>query len=220
MRMSISRALNAHVGTCDIAVEAGCSVGPDIRTLRRHARHVIAFDSDIASLRFAHTQLEGHLFPRIIRDEGRSFHAEEPLKLAPVDGVTLVCGNALDPPLAAECADVAMAINLLDNVSEPINLVGQLDAILRPRGLMILTSPFAWRDELTPPAEQIGGGTIEAFATMGSEAALMALLTGRTPYLTHLDYEVLDTFDVPWTVRDHGRCEVRFRVFGLVARKG
>ncbi len=221
MRRAIAELVAAHAPPeAALAVDFGCSVGPDLRTLRRHAAHVIGLDSYATPLRVAAAQLSGQPVPVPVRLEGRRFEwAEAPIDLPAIDGVSLAVAHALDPPLAAETADIVLAANLLDNVADPVNLIGQLDAVLRPGGLLVLTSPFHWQDSLTPPDEQLGGGTIPALQQLGSEAALAALLTGLTPLLPLLAYDLLETRDVPWSIRDHARCEVTYLVHALAARK-
>jgi SAM-dependent methyltransferase len=221
LRRAIAGALARHAPRrVGLAFEAGCSVGPDLRTLARRADHVIACDAWLAPLRAARALLAGEAVPVPVRDEGRTFHwAPEPLLLPRVDNVTLLAANALDPPLSAETVDIALAVNLLDNVPAPLTLLGQLDAVLKPGGLLVLASPFHWVDAITEPAEQLGGGTVAGFNGIGSAAALRALLRAETPYLDWVRYDVLETTDVPWRVRDHARCEISYRVHVLVARK-
>ncbi len=202
-----------------LAVELGCSVGGELRTLRRHARHVVGVDSNPVPLRVARLQLDGRPVPRLARVEGRSFRSLEPLVLPAVTGVTVVAGDALDPPLAAGEADLVLAANLLDNVRSPLGLVLTLDRLLRPGGLLVLTSPFHWVDAITPPAEQLGGGTVPAWAARGSAAGLAELLRGETPLAPDLRYEILEARNASWRVRDHDRCELVYRVHILAARK-
>lgn len=221
LRRAIAGALARHAPRrVGLAFEAGCSVGPDLRTLARRAEHVIACDAWLAPLRVARALLAGEPVAVPVRDEGRTFHwAAEPLVLPRVDNVTLLAANALDPPLSEATADIALAVNLLDNVPAPLTLLGQLDAVLKPGGLLVLASPFHWVDTITEPAEQLGGGTVEGFSRLGTAAALQALLRGQTPLLDWLRYDVLEAVDVPWRVRDHARCEITYRVHVIVARK-
>jgi SAM-dependent methyltransferase len=220
MRRAIRGALERHLdGRVGLAVELGCSVGPDLRTLRMFAREVIGIDLSIAALRAARAQLDGEVVPLLARIEGRSFRSEDPICLLPMDGITVAVGNALDPPLFPGVADVVASVNVLDSVRSPVNLVGQMDSTLKPGGLLIIASPFCWADDFTPPEEALGGGTIEGFASLGTADALVELLSGRLPILSHLDYEILEQSDVPWSLRDHARSVTSYDVHVLVARK-
>jgi len=220
LRVAVRQALARHApGGARLAVEAGCSVGPDLRALRAVAEAVVGFDARVEAARVARALLRGEAVPLPERREGRSFRIEGHITLPREEGITVVVGDALDPPLRAEVADIVLAVNLIDTVPAPLTLLGQLDAILAPGGLLILTSPFAWRDDITAPERQLGGGTVPALVEMGSEAALRAILRGETPWLRHLAYEELETWDVPWALRDHARARFTYDVHGLVARK-
>lgn len=190
------------------AVDMGCGVGADLRMLREHAPEVIGLDCFLVPLRVAKQQLDGEQIGILERVEGHRFRwSDEVVALPALDGVELICGNAQDAPLASGCADIVLAANLIDNVPMPRLLLGELDRILRPGGLVVLSSPFNWQDEITPPSEQLGG-----VDSAGSEALVAEALTRR-------GYVVLETRDVPWTIVDHLRCEYRYRVHTLAARK-
>ncbi|TNF23593.1 MAG: methyltransferase domain-containing protein [Deltaproteobacteria bacterium] len=203
-----------------LGVELGCAVGADLASLRAVCAEVIGVEASVVGARAAAALVRGEAVPRLVRVEGRSFQSAPPVAGERLTDVHVVVGNALDPPLQAGCADVVMALNLLDTVVEPLNLLGQLDAVLRPGGLLLLASPFSWQDHVTPAEEQLGGGTVPALAAMGSAEAVQAILRGETPLLTHLAYEILDTVDdVPWTLRDHARCSFHYSSWLVAARK-
>jgi len=216
LRDAIGEVLDRHLaGGARVAIEAGCSVGCDTRTLARVADHVIAFDTDVAAVRVAHALIEGRAIANPIRHEGDMYSSGSVIQASSLQNVTVVAGDALDPPLQAAAAELVVAVNLLDSVAQPLNLLGQLDAMLALGGLLIVASPFAWNDHLTPSDEQlwvIGGGR------PGSEV-LRDLLEGGTPLLPHLSHEVVEQFDVPWVLRDHDRATHHFLVHVCVSRK-
>ncbi len=220
LRAAVRELLSRHAPPgAALGVEAGCSVGPDLRALRAVCDEVIAFDLSVAAARAARALVAGEAVPLPVRVEGRSFTLGAPLQLPEAQGVSVVVGSALDPPLHAGVADVVMAINLVDNVPEPINLLGQLDAIAKPGALLLLASPFSWQDAITAPGEQLGGGTIPGFVALGSPAALRAVLRGETPFLPWLDYEILEAREARWSLRDHARAVFTYDVHLLAARK-
>lgn len=222
LRRAVRSMLGRYVdGKVDLGVEAGCSVGADLRPLSRVANRVIAFDRDIVALRAAAQVLEGQSVAVPVRDEGHVFHwTKTPISMSPVRGVTLVCADALNPPVQVGAADVVVAINLLEAVATPLALIGQLDTMLRPGGILILASSFDWAEAITPADEQLGGGTALPFAGTKSAELLPLLLTGQGPVLQHCDYMILDEIDVPWRLREHARCMVHYSLRLIVARKG
>lgn len=204
----------------DLGLEAGSGVGADARLLRGFVRRVLALDLAPAAVEVARRQLAGEAVPRLERREGRSYATRPPLQLPPLSGCLAAVGDVLDLPVVEGAADVALALNLLDNVADPLGALTQLGRALRPGGLLIVASPFAWRDDLTPPEGQLGGGTIPALVAMGSATALHAVLRGETPLAPALPrFEVLETAEVPWEVVDHARCTVRFLTHALAARR-
>jgi SAM-dependent methyltransferase len=221
LRQAIRSLLKKHTtGRVSLAVEAGCSIGSDLRALAAVAERVVGFDGYITPLRLARQQITGAPIHIPTRDEGRGFsYASDALTLRPNRRISLVCADALDPPFLPESVDVVLATNLIDNVPSPINLLGQMDAILRPGGLLIIASPFNWVDEITPMNEQLAGGLDPTFQGMDSAAAIAELMGGKSSYHTHLRHEVLETQDVTWRVVEHKRCQVQYRVHVCALRK-
>ena len=221
LRRTIAALLGRHSpANAALAVEAGCSVGPDLRTLRRHARHVIGLDLFLPALRVAHAHLRGQPVEVPVREEGHMFsRAAAPLRLPPAPGIDLVCGDALDPPVRPGSADMVLSVGLLDTVPDPLLLIQRLDALLRPGGLMLLASPFNWEDTLTPPARQLGGANGSFLDRLGSEQALEGILTGVFPGLSHGGYEVAETANARWRFADYARCEVTHDVYLIAAHK-
>lgn len=221
LRRAVREGLRRHmrVDKVGLAVELGCAVGADLRSLSALADEVIGVDLSIGLLRAARAQLAGEPVPLLERVEGRSFTTGEPIQLPALSNVTVAVGNALDPPLFAEVADISIAVNLLDTVSSPINLVGQLDAILARDGLLLIATPLSWNEAITPMEEALGGGTDPDWVRLGTPAGLVELLGGRMRELPYLRYDILEQREVPWTVRDHSRLIASYDVHVLIARK-
>jgi SAM-dependent methyltransferase len=221
LQVALKEMLDLHAaGPIGLAVEAGCSIGSLLPVLSAAADHVVGFDSNVAPLRAAAWRFAGEHIPLPVREEGHVFDMSRTLPPISVDNVTLVVGNGLNPPLQSESSDLVVACNLLDSISEPCNLIGQLDAILKPGGLLVLASPFDWREDITPTHEQLGGSTSTgAMGGQGSPHVVEQLLQGNGTELVHLNYEVLETRDVPWQLQEHARCRVHYLVYMLIARK-
>lgn len=219
LQVALAELLARHApGDAALGVDAGCSVGPHIRTLREVCAHVVAFDTNPAAVRIARRQLEGATIDVPRRLEGHRFEWADPVALPAIDGVTVVVGDALDPPLHAGAVDVAIAMNLFDNVPQPLNLLGQLDAILKPGGLLVVATPLSWHDGITPVSAQLGGSGVQPYADLGSERTLHDVLSNRLPVLP-LHYDVVETRDVPWTLQEHARLRFTYDVHIVAARK-
>lgn len=208
---ALGRALALAPTGAGLGVDIGCSIGRDVRALRAVSSHVIAFDTYLPALRAARAQLAGEPVPWPVRVEGRRFRMEDARVFPPCDGVTLVVGDAMDPPLRPEVADVVLAVNVIDNVPRPRLVLSQIDAITRPGGLAVIASPFAWHDGITPPEAQLGGAPLEGLPDEGSPAMLGDLLGPG--------WDIVHREDVPWVLRDHARATFHYDVHVIAARK-
>lgn len=159
------------------ALELGCGPVGAGAVWRRHAAPVVL--ADVRPRSVAHAA-------RVHRGDGQL--------------ATLVC-DAHDPPFAAASMGLVAALNLIDVSPQPWLLLGQLDALLRPGGRLVLALPYA--DHLAGPAE------------------LCSVLQGRHPGLPQLDYRLRASRDgFTWAVPVHDRLVMVHRVHAVIADKG
>ncbi len=106
-------------------------------------------------------------------------------------------------------------MNILDNVEVPLILLGQMDALLRSAGYLILSSPYEWRDDMAEPIEWLENEAMDA-PTM-----LKRILNGDMFPAMQLDYRIAVEYQtVPWTLRQHERCRSLYLTHMLKAQKG
>ena len=211
LRRAVARALEHAPAGAALAVELGCSIGADLRALRARADHVIGVDTFLPVLRAARAQLAGEEVPWPVRIEGRRFRMDEPRAFPRCDGVTLVVGDGQDPPVRPGTADIVLAMNVLDNVPQPRTLLAHIDALAKPGALVVIGSPFAWHDGITPFDNQLAGAPIEDAPDEGTSGMLADLLGP--------EYSIVMRDDVPWMLRDHARTEFHYLVHVIAARK-
>ena len=185
-----------------LAVELGCSVGRVLDALAGGADQVVGVDRDLAALRRARRLLSGESVTYLRRIVGRHF-AQARVTGVARDNVTLVCGDALDPPLVNGFYDRVVALNMLDSVASPRQLLAVIDGLCAPGGEVILTSPYAWRSEIVPERERFGGAD--------PAGALIAQLREG--------YEIEDEADLTWELRRDARCTLTYKTHYLRARK-
>ena len=195
------------------AVELGCSVGGGLRALATGAAGaelVVGVDLQLGALRAARALLAGrpHRYPR--RHSGRYYDIAEIVPTAPVDNVLLVCGDALDPPLAPGHFDRALALNLVDSVRNPPQLVSVLDGLLGSGGDLAMSSPYSWQSEVVDDASRP--------ATASAASWLRERL--RSGDELTAPYALLDEAELPWALRRDERSAQIYRVHWLHARKG
>lgn len=174
----IELALSRHHRGRGIAVELGCGPGGYAPIWAEHASYTILCDirPDFAHCAYAHW-CAGH---------NKRFGS-------------VIC-DAHDPPFRGQSMSLVAAVNLLDSTAEPWLLLGQIDALLQPGGLAVLTMPFV--------------------ANFHGPADLIAALHGQHPELPHLRYTILESKDwFPWVVPTHERLVHEYQVYALVVRK-
>eukprot|EP00798_Chlamydomonas_sp_ICE-L_P005380 gene5380-5600_t len=72
--------------------------------------------------------------------------------------VSFVQGDACHLPTSYHGSfDAVMVSNLLDRVPEPLQLLKETARVLRPGGLMLLSSPHSWSNEYTGKSNWLGG---------------------------------------------------------------
>ncbi len=120
-----------------------------------------------------------------------------------------VVADATDPPFDAEHFSLVVALNLIDSCRDPWMLLGQIDALTKPGGLIILGQPFHYERHAQHPE-----GWFE------HPEALLHALSGGLQGLEHLDYTLLEQRDeIPWSLPAHDRLVHRYAMHLLIAKK-
>jgi SAM-dependent methyltransferase/uncharacterized protein YbaR (Trm112 family) len=194
------------------AVELGCSTGRIVGELARGAEHVIGLELSFGALRRARRLLDGDRLAYPRRAIGRRYVAASVAagdRAVPASRRTLVCGDALDPPLVPGMFDRVVALNLLDSVASPRQLLAVLDGLCRPGGELIVSSPYAWQSGVMADAERLGGP---------DPAAEVARMFRDGTGLSR-PYRIEDEADLPWTLRRDARSSASYSIHYVRARK-
>ena len=189
-----------------LAVELGCSAGRSVAELAKTAQHVVGVELHFATLRRARRMLAGETLDFERRIYGTIYEPARATGIA-TPNITLVCADALDPPLIAGAYDRVVALNLLDSVSSPRQLLSVVDGLCAIGGEIILTSPYSWQADIT--AEPLGGAS--------PDTALVEIL--ETGANLGARYEIADNCDLSWTLRRDARSSVNYRIHYVRARK-
>lgn len=190
------------------AVELGCGLGRGLAKLALGARLTVGVDLHFGALRRARRILAGHPVPYLRRQAGRCFatatvHAEATL------GVSLLVGDALDPPLPPGGFERVAALNLLDNVRAPAELLTVLDGLCAPGGELILASPYAWQSGIVDEGARLGG--LDPAGEVRHRLERGEGLGAR--------YIVEEEIDLRWSLRRDARSAVVYDTHFLRARK-
>ena len=147
------------------------------------------------------------------RTRGRHYQTVQESYGAPANTLFLVA-DALNPPFKADSFDVVSGLNTLDNVTVPLILIGQMDALLRLNGDLILSSPYDWHADITKVDEWL-----ENEALTAPEMLQKILEADYIPKM-ELKYKIQkQEFDIPWILRNYDRHWSMYLVHLLKARK-
>ena len=147
---------------------------------------------------------------------------EFPVHLAGGESVDFWGADATALPFREGTFAAIVALNVLDCVGSPYDLLAALPRLLAPGGKALLTCPYDWSPGATPVEAWIGGHSQRGPARGASEPALRALLTpGAHPAAIAGLRIVAEEEAVPWRVRLHDRSTVEYRVdLVVVEREG
>jgi SAM-dependent methyltransferase len=191
------------------AVELGCGVGRGVQELARGAELAVGLDLAPAPLRRARHILAGAALPYARRIAGRHYETATIAAAPALSNVALVCGDALDPPLAPASFQRVVALNLLDALPAPPQLLSVVDGLCAPGGEVILATPYAWQSAIVADAERIGRH--DPGAALRRRLSEGAGLEAR--------YVIEDEDELDWSLRRDARSATVYRVHWLRARK-
>ena len=106
--------------------------------------------------------------------------------VAETDQARLVAGDPATP-VSGITQDT---LNLLDSVKSPRALLHHIHQLAQPRAEILLASPYAWRDDVVPLDERLGGA--DPAAAIREEVRA-------------LGWSIEEEADVPWTLRRDAR---------------
>ncbi|PTX99871.1 putative 4-mercaptohistidine N1-methyltransferase [Verrucomicrobia bacterium LW23] len=105
-------------------------------------------------------------------------------------------GDAQELPLEElGTFDIVLMANLIDRLADPRRCLAQMPALVRPGGLLLITSPYTWLQEYTPSANWLQAG-----APQSPPSTLGGLHTALDPHFT-----LLTTANLPFLIREHAR---------------
>lgn len=207
-----ARAIVERLAGCaqvEHAVELGCSVGRIVGELARTADHVVGIDLHFGTVRRARRLLDGAPLAYNRRMVGRHYVTARVAagdRAAP--NATLLCGDVLAPPLVPQMFDRVVALNMLDSVANPQQLLAVMHGLCAPGGELILSSPYAWQSAVMAEHERLGGP--DPATTVVGILRDGALGTR---------YRIEDEADLPWALRRDARSTLTYRIHYVRARK-
>lgn len=137
-------------------------------------------------------------------------------RLLPLD---FWAADALRLPFAAATFGAVLALNLIDCVAAPLELLRELRRVLIPGGVAYLATPWDWSAGSTPFPAWLGGHSQRGGRGGRSGEILRGLLAGGGEGA--LDGFTLagEAADLPWRLRLHQRSSIDYSADLLVLRR-
>ena len=187
--------------TVERAIELGCGVGRGLYSLSHGAELTIGVEMNFAALLYARWLLRGETVRYARRVSGRhyapaSIHAPAVSSTS----VQLICGDALDPPLAPDSFQRVVSLNVLDALRSAPEHLSVVDALCVPGGELLISSPFSWQSGIVAEDGRLNG----------SDPAITLhelLTTGRG---LSASYAIGDCRELRWKLRRDSRSAVSY----------
>jgi putative 4-mercaptohistidine N1-methyltranferase len=183
------------------ALDVGCAVGRSTFELARHFDAVTGVDLSAAFIEAAKELKQSGTRPYFRRDEG-DLGAQLTATIDPAidrSRLTFRQADACSLPVEYVDFDAVLMANLICRLPSAKGLLGRLAGprgLVRPGGLLVMTTPFTWMEQFTPREAWLGG-VIRDGQPLWSADALKTLLAP--------DFELLENHDMPCVIREHAR---------------
>lgn len=180
------------------ALELGCAVGRASFELARTFSSVVGLDYSRAFVNAGIALQEKGVLPYKYATEGRLL-ASSTAEVAPdIDRarVNFMHGDACSLPKTFGAYDAVLLANLLDRLPAPSKCLEVLPHLVKPGGVMLITSPYTWLEQFTHPSKWMGG-----YHLGDKEVRTFDVLKETL----QADFELLEHKDMPLLIREHVR---------------
>lgn len=189
-----------HGVTIDRALDVGCAVGATSFALGRVCKEVVGVDLSKAFIQAAsHLAEHGEMDYRL-KVEGE-VHDRRTVRIdlsALAGKVSFRRGDACALPADLANFDAVVVANLLCRVPSPRAVIGRLRSLVRPGGILLVSSPYTWMEQFTPKGAWLGGREADGDKPRRrSREEFMALMAP--------DFELKHEEDMPMIIREHVR---------------
>ncbi len=196
---TVSELLDPHPLPAEArALDIGCAVGRSAFELSRRCAEVVGIDYSHAFVQAAELIRTHGNRPYERVDEGElttALVARLPAQASPAR-VRFEQGDAMALRADLGVFDVVHAANLIDRLPEPIRFLERAPSLVKPGGLLLLTSPYTWLESFTPRTHWLGGLVRNGHPLRTLEALRRTL----EPH-----FRLQERRDLPFLIREHAR---------------
>lgn len=202
-------------------IDIGCSVGRTAFALaEKFDQLVLGVDLHYPMLRLASGVLRAGVvrYPR--KRNGVVYDRREfPASFKRAENVDFWACDAAALPFKDQTFAAATAMNVLDSVQSPLDLLQSLARVLVRDGKAAIACPYDWSSAATPIEGWIGGHSQRGPSGGASDAMLRSML-GSDNYGLENFRIVSEKDGLNWSVRLHDRSAVEYKVHLVVAQTG
>jgi SAM-dependent methyltransferase/uncharacterized protein YbaR (Trm112 family) len=209
-------------GASGPCLDVGCSAGRGTFHLAEKTGGLaLGVDLHFAKLRVAAEALRDGRIRYGRRRVGLVYETREfAVQFAGADRVDFWACDACALPFDAATFGVGSALNLLDCVASPRDLLVMLGHVLRPGGKLVMGCPYDWSPAATAVEAWVGGHSQRSPMGGAPEEALRLLLTpGGHPNAIGTLRLIAEQANQPWHVRLHARSTMTYRVHLVAAER-
>jgi SAM-dependent methyltransferase/uncharacterized protein YbaR (Trm112 family) len=219
----LKAALEMVPGGSGPALEVGCSVGRCTLELATATRGlVLGVDLSLPALQAARRCIDSGIVTYDRRRLGLLYERRTFPLPAAADAAARVdfwAADALALPLRPGQFTLAVALNVLDCVASPVQLLRSLAAAVTPGGHFVLSCPYDWSGRVSAPDMWIGGHSPRATAGGDSGALLRLLLTPGAHAQSLPAVRIVGEARHRWHVRLHERYTAAYDVDLLAVQR-
>jgi SAM-dependent methyltransferase/uncharacterized protein YbaR (Trm112 family) len=225
---AIVRTLSAGLDMTGTAIpdgpllDVGCAAGRTVAELaERTGRMVLGIDISIPLARCGRRAVIGNRVEYGLRRTGlvydrRSYPAEIGSDARHRADIWICDTLAL--PFRNGTFGLATALNVVDCMTDPRAGLTEIDRVLVSGAPAVLSVPFDWSGQVTPPEAWLGGHSQRA-AHGGDPIAIFDMLLTDGPLAAGGLRRAMPAQEVPWHVRLHDRSCMKYSAHLVLARK-
>ena len=204
------------------AIDLGCAVGRTTFELAMQTGgQALGIDANFAMLQMAQRLLRFGEVTYERRRTGLVYDRRKfAVRLPGAHNADFWACDALALPFDTAAFGTALALNLLDCVASPVDLLREIQRLLRPGGRGIIATPFDWSPAATAVEAWIGGHSQRGRDGGDGPSRLLTALGTDTTVAGLGGLEVMGNVTaVNWRARLHSRSSVSYRNYVLGVRR-
>jgi len=180
------------------ALDLGCAVGRATFELARFCEKTVGIDRSVRFIAAANALKEKGSLNHANRQEGEIGVPARAIVPPEIERerATFEHGDACKLRTDLGAFDLVLMANLIDRLPQPRSCLQRTPSLVRPGGILMITSPYTWLEEFTARKHWLGG--IERHGKPTRTLDSLKLILKR-------DFSLVVRKDLPFLIREHAR---------------